>query len=139
MKWEQSDYASKGVAGAGLGTGIAGLSLGVLNALGGGLLGGNCNTQVQMAMSEKDSKIAELTAEKYTNGKVQELYNFFVAQNEKLSNFLCQQSAKNAVVENELANIKNIIGTITKVVVPNSAICPAWGEVTITPATTTTA
>lgn len=34
-------YASKGVAGAGLGTGIAGLSLGVLNSLGGlGALGG---------------------------------------------------------------------------------------------------
>lgn len=32
------EYASKGVAGAGLGTGIAGLSLGVLNSLGG--LGG---------------------------------------------------------------------------------------------------
>lgn len=29
------EYASKGVAGAGLGTGIAGLSLGVLNAMGG--------------------------------------------------------------------------------------------------------
>lgn len=39
------EYASKGVAGAGLGTGIAGLSLGVLNSLGGlaglgGLFGG---------------------------------------------------------------------------------------------------
>lgn len=139
MKWEQNDYASKGVAGAGLGTGIAGLSLGVLNALGGGLLGGNCNTQVQMAMSEKDSKIAQLTAERYADNKTQELYNFIVSQNEKLSNFLCQQSAKNAVVENELANLKNILGTITKVVVPNSAICPAWGEVTVTPTTTTTA
>lgn len=37
------EYASKGVAGAGLGTGIAGLSLGVLNSVGGlaGLLGAN--------------------------------------------------------------------------------------------------
>lgn len=36
------EYASKGVAGAGLGTGIAGLSLGVLNSLGGlGALAGN--------------------------------------------------------------------------------------------------
>lgn len=35
------EFASKGVAGAGLGTGIAGLSLGVLNAMGnGGLLNG---------------------------------------------------------------------------------------------------
>lgn len=31
----EKEYASKGVAGAGLGTGIAGLSLGVLNAMGG--------------------------------------------------------------------------------------------------------
>ena len=30
-----AEFASKGVAGAGLGTGIAGLSLGVLNAMGG--------------------------------------------------------------------------------------------------------
>ncbi len=45
------EYASKGVAGAGLGTGIAGLSLGVLNSMGGlaglsGLLGGR-NAAVQ--------------------------------------------------------------------------------------------
>ena len=44
------EYASKGVAGAGLGTGIAGLSLGVLNSLGGlgalsGLLGNRNATQ----------------------------------------------------------------------------------------------
>lgn len=44
------EYASKGVAGAGLGTGIAGLSLGVLNSLGGlgalgGLWGGNRSAQ----------------------------------------------------------------------------------------------
>lgn len=37
-----AEYASKGVAGAGLGTGIAGLALGVLNSSnnGNGLLGG---------------------------------------------------------------------------------------------------
>lgn len=43
------DYASKGVAGTGLGTGIAGLALGVLNSSNNGngllgrLLGGNNN------------------------------------------------------------------------------------------------
>lgn len=42
----EKEYASKGVAGAGLGTGIAGLSLGVLNAMGGlgALALGNRNT-----------------------------------------------------------------------------------------------
>lgn len=44
----EKDYASKGVAGAGLGTGIAGLSLGVLNAMGGlgALAMGNRNQSV---------------------------------------------------------------------------------------------
>lgn len=47
------EYASKGVAGAGLGTGIAGLSLGVLNAMGGtgllnGLLGGRTATDAAL-------------------------------------------------------------------------------------------
>lgn len=56
------EYASKGVAGAGLGTGIAGLSLGVLNAAGGlaglgGLLGGR-STAVQ-----NDALTAMMTAE----------------------------------------------------------------------------
>ena len=46
------EYASKGVAGAGLGTGIAGLSLGVLNSLGGmaelgGLFGNRRSTNAQ--------------------------------------------------------------------------------------------
>ncbi len=56
------EYASKGVAGAGLGTGIAGLSLGVLNAAGGlaglgGLFGGR-NTAAQ-----NDALTAMMTAE----------------------------------------------------------------------------
>lgn len=50
-----SNYASKGVAGAGLGLGIAGTSLGVLNALGGlgslaGVFGGrNANSAIDAA------------------------------------------------------------------------------------------
>lgn len=53
------EYASKGVAGAGLGTGIAGLSLGVINSMGGlaGLFGGR-STAVQ-----NDAVTAMLTAD----------------------------------------------------------------------------
>lgn len=55
------EYASKGVAGAGLGTGIAGLSLGVLNSLGGlaglgGLFGSRAST------AQNDILTAMLTA-----------------------------------------------------------------------------
>lgn len=57
------EYASKGVAGAGLGTGIAGLSLGVINAMGGlaglgGLFNNNrnsgCNNDMVSAMVMAD-------------------------------------------------------------------------------------
>lgn len=59
-------YASKGVAGAGLGTGIAGLSLGVLNSLGGlaglgGLLGG------RPSPVQNDAFAAMMTAEMLRN------------------------------------------------------------------------
>lgn len=76
-----AEFASKGVAGTALGTGIAGLSLGVLNGLGngngllGGLFGGNCNNTNTLAglgavaeLGKKDAEIAQLKAEKYADG-----------------------------------------------------------------------
>lgn len=37
---------------------------------------------------------------------------------------------------NQIACINNTLANITKTVVPNSSVCPGWGDVTITPATT---
>lgn len=73
----ENKYASRGVAGAGLGTGIAGLSLGVLNALGNGgllngLVGGNwngcmpvCSESMPVSRYDagKDAEIAKLRSE----------------------------------------------------------------------------
>lgn len=66
---EQTNFASKGVAGAGLGLGIAGTALGLLQQNGGlaGLSGGN---SAATKCSELESKIAELTAEKYADSAV---------------------------------------------------------------------
>lgn len=65
---EQTNYASKGVAGTGLGLGIAGTALGLLQQNGGlsSVLGNGTNARV----SELEAKIAELTAEKYTDSAV---------------------------------------------------------------------
>lgn len=84
------EYASKGVAGAGLGTGIAGLSLGVLNAMGGlASLGGGLGiapraempqfvTKDELAMAQqlsaKDSEIAILKADNDTDRKLVDVY-----------------------------------------------------------------
>ena len=82
------EFASKGVAGAALGTGIGGLALGVLNGAGGllNLMGGNCggcgNGYAGIAMvnryelglvqelAAKDAKIGLLEADKYTDQKI---------------------------------------------------------------------
>ena len=84
------EFASKGVAGAALGTGIGGLALGVLNGAGGllNLMGGNCggcgNGYAGIAMvnryelglvqelAAKDAKIGLLEADKYTDQKILE-------------------------------------------------------------------
>lgn len=97
-----AEYASKGVAGSGLGLGIAGTALGLLNAnnngggLLGGLLGGGWNNQAaQMAgaaglgvLAEKDAEIAKLRAEKYSDKNDVEVYAQTRRENQDLSDRL---------------------------------------------------
>ena len=44
------------------------------------------------------------------------------------------------VLGTQIASINNTLCKLTKVVIPNSSICPGWGDVTVTvtPASTTT-
>lgn len=88
---------SSGVAKAGLTTGVIGTALSGLLALGGnggGLLGGGLfgNNNAQMAamgvLAEKDAKIAELTAQKYSDNQDAALYQATRSENEKLENRL---------------------------------------------------
>lgn len=149
------EYASKGVAGAGLGTGIAGLSLGVLNAMGGigGLLGGvsRCGNDayvtryeqsLAMESAAKDAEIGLLKADKYTDQKITEVVTYFNNQIGQIQQQLTQQVAYNATSTATISCIQGQIAQLmglTKLVVPNSSVCPGWGNVTVTPATTTPA
>ena len=98
------DYASKGVAGSGLGLGIAGTALGLLNGNGlGGLFGcgNNCavNNMAGNAMvatlAEKDAEIGQLRAEKYTNDKLGETYIALNNQINKVAGDLATLSLNN--------------------------------------------
>lgn len=89
-----AEFASKGVAGAGLGLGIAGTALSLLNS-GGGLLGGilgggnmAAGGAALNALAEKDAKIAELTAQKYSDTQDAVLYAATRSENEKLESRL---------------------------------------------------
>lgn len=89
-----TEYASKGVAGTGLGLGIAGTALGVLagsnngNGLLGGLFGnnGSCdrNAMAVGVIAEKDAKIAELEAQKYSDKQDATLYMATRSENKTL-------------------------------------------------------
>ena len=77
------EYASKGVAGTGLGLGIAGTALGLLNSNGGnvlgGLLGGGSNR-----VSELLAENSMLKSENYSDKVAKEVYAQTVADNNAL-------------------------------------------------------
>lgn len=131
-----AEFESSGVAKAGLTTGIIGTSLAGLMALGGnggGLLGGGLfgNNNAQMAamgvLAEKDAKIAELTAQKYSDNQDAVLYHATRDENEKLENRLMdyikplsQESASNrervAVLESQMKSNAEIADLREKLV-----------------------
>ena len=156
---EKNEYASKGVAGSGLGLGIAGTALGLLNNGGlNGLFGNNrcgCNCQEQFVtrkefelgqqLAAKDSEIGLLRADKYTDQKIVETYQNLQAQinalkenqyavNLQQATLNATQTATITCMQQQIAQLQSL----TKMVVPNTSVCPGWGNVTITPAAATT-
>lgn len=180
---------------SGFGTGLAGVITGgiaLLNTLGngngallGGLLGGGNQTALSAMIAQKDSKIAELSAERYSDAQDAATYKQTLADNrnlrEELYGFIkpiAEEAAANrervAVLEatikceNEkailreqilqqkidleaaerkccceknaaaIAAVASIVAQITKVGVPNEALCPGVPPVTVQHTTTTT-
>ena len=147
------DYASKGVAGTGLGLGIAGTALALLNNNGcnGGILGNvfgnNCYRAGGLAQSEYVSTIlsenAMLKAENYSDKVAKEVYQQTRIDNAALKNEmkelmdLREQIVLGKVnevatlttcqlnqVNNSIATLANTVSGITKCVIPTTAICP---------------
>ena len=150
----EKEYASKGVAGAGLGLGIAGTALGVLGGNGGlgGVFGGwgnNCGPMFmwERELSHKDGEIASLRADLATDRKILELYQYVDGRMRNIDGQLCQQAVVNAQVTANLSCMQNQIATLnglTRTVIPIGSICPepmarynSWGAPTAEAPTTT--
>ena len=155
MEYENK-YGSKGATGAALGLGIAGTALGLL---GGGLNGtglfnnnanGGCNEDhyVNRYEATQSARIAELETEVklrdsniYTDSKILELYKYVDGKFGIIENELCDQRVYNATNTAAITCMQSQIAqlaSLTKVVVPNSSICPGWGDVTVSVTPTTT-
>ena len=158
---EYKEYASKGVAGAGLGLGIAGTALGLLGG-GSALLNGwnpryaeGCcseNHVVTRYDAEKSARIAQLegelankNAEIYTDKKSLELYQYIDNRLRGFEGQLAQQAVYNATNNGLIGCLQNQVAALqgmTKTVIPDTSICPqpmpklnAWEAPTKAPAT----
>lgn len=138
------NVASAGVGGAGLGLGIAGTALGLLNNGGGnilgGLFGGNANNSALM------SELAREKAERFAEKTGSEIYNAMFSQYKELAQATTNIDKRVSALEvagplreqllNQridcccnsmnagLAALQATVANITKTVVPISAVCP---------------
>lgn len=143
----------------GIGGYIGGISaiLGMLGGAYGGAMpvanGGNAPSFVTkdeltmaMTIAGKDSEIAMLKSEQNTEVKIADVYERLITRinadrnaqmewNATQSVNNAQMSAAIAVNANSIGAIQGILGQITKTVVPNTAVCPGWGDVTVKPET----
>jgi hypothetical protein len=126
----ENKYAARGVANAGLTTGIIGTALSVLNGGLGNIFGGGNNACLEQVMA-KDSEIAELKAEKYSDKVGLELYRYIDGRFREFEGRFEQQVAYNATntatigcLTNQLNALQAVFNGLTKVVIPTTSICP---------------
>ena len=151
-------YASAGKGNAALTTGIigtAGVGLGlaanVVNALAGNN-GARTHGCAEAAMANgleismlrelinRDMEIAYLKGRDASKSDDLEMYKYFDGKLEGVNARLCEQAVWNATQTATIGCIAQQVAALnglTKLVVPNTSVCPGWGNVTITPSTTT--
>lgn len=159
------EYASNGKGNLGVTLGAIGTGIGILNGGLNGILGGCGNgwnrggccsedmpvTRYEANMIQelgaKDSHIALLEADKYTDQKIVEAYKDLQGQiNRVEAQVLANKDEQYQVNLNQAVYNGTNTATIsclqqqvaalqglTKLVVPNSSVCPGWGEVKVTP------
>nr|DAQ33955.1 MAG TPA: hypothetical protein [Caudoviricetes sp.] len=149
------EYASKGIANAGLTTGIIGTALSGLLTLGGNNIFGGRMAAAGAADGEHlvsryelqlTQENAVLKAQADVDKKLVEVYNSINDKansiRESFNAFEKEQLVYNGVNTATIGCIQNQVNALmgmTKLVIPNSSVCPGWGNatVTVTPGTTT--
>lgn len=157
-----AEFASNAKGNAALTTGIIGTAGTGLALLGGGLgnlFGSRAVGTGVCACSEdhminryeaaQSARIAELETEvklrdanTYTDQKILDTYQYVDGRLRSIEQQICNQNVYNATNTAAIACIQSQIGqlqSLTKLVVPNSSVCPGWGAVTVKPETTTAA
>ena len=135
-----AEFASKGVAGSGLGLGIAGTALGVLNGGLSNILGTGCNNNCSENMlvnryelgqenkiSKLESEIALRDANIYNDQKMLDMYKYFDGEIKRIDKTLCEQAVYNATQTGAISCIQGQIAVLqglTKTIIPITNVCP---------------
>lgn len=96
---------------------------------------------LQMDIAAKESKINHLESTIYTDAKITDVYERLNTKIGGLEAQICEQHVYNATNTAALNCMGGQIAqlmALTRLTIPNSSICPGWGNVNVTPATTTT-
>lgn len=152
------EYTSKGVGTAALTTGIIGT---VGAALGGGLgllggMGGIGRTgddqyitrhemNLLREIAAKDSEIALIKSEQNTEIKIADIYERIMtrvnADARAQADWNATQAVYNATNTAGISCLRNQVEqlqSLTALRIPNTSVCPGWGDVKVTPVTPTT-
>ena len=134
-----NNYASKGVAGSGLGLGIAGTALGLLNGGLGNLLGGigGCHENMpvtryelgqQNEITNKDMEIAYLRGRDAAKTDSLELYKYVDGRFRGIEAQIAGQAVTNAQITANISCMQQnlaVLNGLTKTIVPIDNVCPA--------------
>lgn len=136
------EFASNGKGNLGVTLGAVGTGLALLGNNGGGILGGlmgggcsenavvnryEAGMQQRIAALETEVKLRD--ANTYTLTEVNKLRDYFEHRFDRVEHELCDQKTYNAVNTASITCIQGQIAQLmglTKLVVPNSSICPGW-------------
>lgn len=144
--------SSRGAQWAGAGSLIAIAAQSLFGNNGGGLLGnvlGSGNSQQNTAITALMTENAQLKADAKTDAKLVEVYTQ-LRQQDKLQDATTAALEKRitqvemaattgiTALSSAVTSLQATVANITKTVIPNTSVCPGWGNVTITPSTTTT-
>lgn len=138
-----AEFASKGVAGSGLGLGIAGTALGLLNGGLGNVLGvgynnANCGCsenhlvnryelEMENRIVSKDSEIALLKSNIYTDQKIADVYERLNTKIGTVEGAINAQAVFNASMNSTIGCIQGQVAALqalTKTIVPITNVCP---------------
>lgn len=143
-----AEFASRGVANTGLGFGIAGTALGLLEGAGSLFADRMGRDSTYRPVSRYELSLIQenaiLKAQADIDKKLVEVYNAINdkanANRERFTAFEKEQLVYNGVNSATIGCLQQQVNALlgmTKMVIPNSSVCPGWGEAKVTVSTGT--